>query len=112
MSNLDFTAKPLVSIVRKGKDGAEEISNMMKDFRLNTPKEIAGSEVVEMLDFQTGETINFKTGDKGKTEQPKSNVIQFYLADGAKVTARPSGTEPKIKYYFSVNAPLNSDIRI
>lgn len=103
-----FYREALVSIVRKGKDGAEEISNMMKDFRLNTPKEIAGSEVVEMLDFQTGETINFKTGAKGKTEQPKSNVIQFYLADGSKVTARPSGTEPKIKYYFSVNAPLNS----
>lgn len=98
----------LVSIVRKGKDGAEEINNMMKEYRLNTPKEIAGSEVIEMRDYLTGEIVNFKTGEKGKTDQPESNVIQFYLADGGKVTARPSGTEPKIKFYFSVNAPLDS----
>ena len=98
----------LVSIVRKGKDGAEEIANIMTGYREETPKVIAGSEVVEMRDYLTDETINFKTGEKGKTHQPKSNVIQFYLADGSKVTARPSGTEPKIKFYFSVNAELNS----
>lgn len=98
----------LVSVVRKGKDGAEEIAGLMRNYRENTPKVIAGSEVVEMRDYLTDQTIDYKTGKTGKTGQPKSNVIQFYLADGGKVTARPSGTEPKIKYYFSVNAPLNS----
>lgn len=98
----------LVSVVRKGKEGAEEIAGMMRQYRDNTPTEIAGSAVIEMRDYLSGETIQFKTGEKGETGQPKSNVIQFYLADGGKVTARPSGTEPKIKYYFSVNAPLNS----
>ncbi len=99
----------LVSVVRKGRDGAEEIANIMTGYREETPKVIAGSEVVEMRDYLTDETINFKTGEKGKTHQPKSNVIQFYLADGSKVTARPSGTEPKIKFYFSVNAELKSE---
>ncbi|NEN24126.1 phospho-sugar mutase [Cryomorpha ignava] len=103
-----FYREGLVSIVRKGKDGAEEIKNIMTSYREETPHVIAGSEVVEMLDYLTDETINFKTGAKGKTHQPKSNVIQFYLADGSKVTARPSGTEPKIKFYFSVNAKLIS----
>lgn len=103
-----FYREGLVSIVRKGKDGAEEIRNIMTSYRRETPKVIAGSEVVEMRDYLTDETINFKTGERGKTNQPKSNVIQFYLADGSKVTARPSGTEPKIKFYFSVNAKLKS----
>ncbi len=103
-----FFREGLVSIVRKGKDGAEEIRNIMTSYREETPKVIAGSEVVEMRDYLTDQTINFKTGEKGKTHQPKSNVIQFYLADGSKVTARPSGTEPKIKFYFSVNAKLKS----
>jgi len=98
----------LVSIIRKGKDGAEEIRNIMTSYREETPKVIAGSEVVEMRDYLTDETINIKTGEKGRTHLPKSNVIQFYLADGSKVTARPSGTEPKIKFYFSVNARLKS----
>ena len=103
-----FYREGLVSIVRMGKDGAEEIRNIMTSYREETPKVIAGSEVVEMRDYLTDEIINFKTGEKGKTHQPKSNVIQFYLADGSKVTARPSGTEPKIKFYFSVNVRLKS----
>ena len=103
-----FYREGLVSIVRKGKDGAEEINNIMTGYRNETPKVIAGSEVVEMRDYLNDEIINFKTGEKGKTHQPESNVIQFYLADGSKVTARPSGTEPKIKFYFSVNAELKS----
>lgn len=103
-----FYREGLVSIVRKGKDGAEEIRNIMTGYREETPKVIAGSEVIEMRDYLKGETTNFKTGEKGKTDQPTSNVIQFYLADGGKVTARPSGTEPKIKFYFSVNTKLKS----
>lgn len=103
-----FYREGLVSIVRKGKDGAEEIQNIMTSYREETPKVIAGSEVVEMRDYLTDETTNLKTGEKGKTNQPTSNVIQFYLEDGSKVTARPSGTEPKIKFYFSVNAKLKS----
>lgn len=104
-----FYREGLVSLVRKGKEGAEEIQRIMTGYREQTPKVIAGSEVVEMRDYLSGEIINLKTGERSKTTQPKSNVIQFYLADGGKVTARPSGTEPKIKFYFSVNAPLESE---
>ncbi len=101
-----FYREDLVSLVRKGKDGAEEIKAIMQGYRVDTPKVIAGSEVVKVLDYQLDEIKDMKSGERSKTGQPKSNVIQFYLADGSKVTARPSGTEPKIKFYFSVNAPL------
>jgi phosphoglucomutase len=101
-----FYREALVSLVKKGKDGAEQISAMMERFRTNTPSEIAGSKVVELRDFKKGEIKNFVTGETAKTEIPASNVIQFYLEDGSKVTARPSGTEPKIKFYFSLNTKI------
>ena len=98
----------LVSLVKKGKDGAEQIAAIMDGYRNNTPKFIAGSAVVEMRDYRSGKTFNFETGSEDSTWLPKSNVIQFYLADGSKITARPSGTEPKIKFYFSLNTKIQS----
>lgn len=102
-----FYSEDLVSITKKGKDGAAEIRAMMEAFRNDIPKMLAGSEVLEMRDYQTGTIVNTKTGERSETGLPKSNVIQFYLADGSKVTARPSGTEPKIKFYFSIHTELD-----
>jgi phosphoglucomutase len=107
--DLGLYREALVSLVKKGRDGAEIISSIMDGYRNNTPTSIAGSDVVEMRDFLSGEIKNFKDGTTGKTTVPKSNVIQFYLADGSKITARPSGTEPKIKYYFSLHADIDSN---
>jgi phosphoglucomutase len=99
----------LVSLVKKGKDGAEQIARIMDDYRTNTPKSLAGSDVVEMRDYQSGKILNFQSNTERSTGLPKSNVVQFYLADGSKITARPSGTEPKIKFYFSLNTEINSE---
>jgi len=98
----------LVSLVKKGKDGAERIAAIMEGYRNNTPKSIAGSEVIEMHDYQSGKIMDYRTGKVMSTGLPVSNVIQFYLADGSKITARPSGTEPKIKFYFSLNSKIQS----
>lgn len=98
----------LVSLVKKGKDGAEQIEKIMQGYRDNTPTEISGSEVMEMMDYQSGKIRNMRSGEIRDTGLPKSNVVQFCLADGSKVTARPSGTEPKIKFYFSIHAELKS----
>lgn len=107
--DLGLYREALVSLVKKGRDGAGIISNIMDGYRNNTPTSIAGSNVVEMRDFLSGEIKNFQDGTTGKTNVPASNVIQFYLADGSKITARPSGTEPKIKYYFSLHADISSN---
>jgi phosphoglucomutase len=102
-----FYKERLISITKKGKAGADEIVEMMKNLRSNPPKSLAGSDVVKVLDFNEGTEINPSTGQKGQLEGfPKSNVLQFFTKDGSKVSARPSGTEPKIKFYFSVKEPL------
>jgi phosphoglucomutase len=101
-----FFREALVSLVKKGKDGAEQISAMMERFRTDTPSEIAGSKVIKMGDYKTGEIKDLISGKTTATGLPSSNVIQFYLEDGSKVTARPSGTEPKIKFYFSLNTEI------
>lgn len=101
-----FFREALVALVKKGKDGAEQIAGMMERFRTDTPSEIAGSKVIEMRDYKTGEIKNLVSGETTSTGIPASNVIQFYLEDGSKVTARPSGTEPKIKFYFSLNTEI------
>lgn len=97
----------LTNIVKPGKEGAELIAQMMVDFRANSPKELAGSAVVKVKDFQTSIEKNLVSGEEKTIDIPKSNVLIFYTADGSKVACRPSGTEPKIKYYFSVNAPIS-----
>ena len=103
-----FYREGLVSVVRKGKEGAEQIQQMMVDFRSNPPKTILGSPVVKINDFQTLEATDVKTGVKTPIDQDRSNVLQWFTEDGTKVSVRPSGTEPKIKFYFGVKASLPS----
>lgn len=103
-----FYKENLISITKKGMRGQEEIAEMMQSYRDNTPTTINGSAVVQLLDYQTGKGKNPATGEEWEIKLPKSNVLQFILADGTKISARPSGTEPKIKFYFSVNTQLAS----
>ena len=98
----------LISITKKGMDGQQQIAGMMESYRNNPPKIINGTNVVQLLDYELQKGRNPQTGDAWKIELPKSNVLQFILADGSSISARPSGTEPKIKFYFSVNTKLNS----
>ena len=98
----------LISLTKKGMRGAEEIQEMMAGLRANPPATIAGLPVVEIRDYKTGQIHNFKTGKTSATGLESSNVLQFILEDGSKISARPSGTEPKIKFYFSVRQPLKS----
>ncbi len=103
-----FYKEGLVSVVRKGIEGQQEIAQMMVDYRANPPKSIVGSPVVRIKDFQTLEETDLATGKKTPIVQDQSNVLQFFTADGTKVSVRPSGTEPKIKFYFGVCEPLPS----
>lgn len=103
-----FYREGLVSVVRKGKEGAELIQQMMVDFRQNPPQTIVGSPVVKVLDYLTLEETDLKTGAKKPIKQDKSNVLQWFTEDGTLVSVRPSGTEPKIKFYFGVKMPLAS----
>ena len=103
-----FYYEQLISITKKGMNGQKEIAAMMEGFRTNTPKAIDGSEVVEMLDYEMQTGKNLLSGETWKLQLPKSNVLQFMTADGSKISARPSGTEPKIKFYFSVHTTLTS----
>lgn len=92
-----------ISVVRKGKSGAEEIVAMMKSFRANPVKELGGSPVILVKDYDSLEAVNPTTGEKTKLDMPTtSNVLQYFTADGSKVSIRPSGTEPKIKFYIEV----------
>jgi phosphoglucomutase len=81
---------------------------MMENYRTNPPQTLGGSAVVELLDYEKSESRNLRSGEAIAIQLPKSNVLQFVLADGSKISARPSGTEPKIKFYFSVNASLKN----
>ena len=104
-----FSREKGISLVRKGKSGAEEIIALMKQFRENPPKEIAGSPVVTVKDFQSLVETNVATGETKKLDMPTtSNVLQYYTADRTKVSVRPSGTEPKIKFYIEVHDTLAS----
>ena len=103
-----FYRESLVSVVRKGKEGAEEIQRMMVDFRENPPKELAGSEVLIIRDYKSLQELNLRSGVRTPIEQDASNVLQWITADGTIVSVRPSGTEPKIKFYFGVKEPLAS----
>jgi len=100
----------LISITKKGKDGADEIKLMMKQYRDNPPKEINNSKLIEIYDYQTSICTNVVTGETSKIELPKSNVLQFITADGSVVSVRPSGTEPKIKFYFGVKMLFNKNM--
>jgi phosphoglucomutase len=103
-----YYREKLVNIVRKGADGAMEIREMMKGYRTNPPKIINNSRVVTINDYYTLLSTDCLTGTKTKIDLQKSDVLQFFLEDGSKISVRPSGTEPKIKFYFSVNTKLAS----
>ena len=98
----------LISITKKGMDGQQQIAAMMDGYRSNPPKLINGLKVVELLDYELQKGVNLLTGEEWEIDLPKSNVLQFILEDGSSISARPSGTEPKIKFYFSVNTKLES----
>jgi phosphoglucomutase len=101
-----FYKEHLISITKKGMDGQQQIAAMMETFRNNPPAQLAGIEVAHLLDYDMQTAKNIQTGEVTKINLPKSNVLQFLLTDGSKISARPSGTEPKIKFYFSVNTKL------
>ncbi|MFD2603217.1 phospho-sugar mutase [Flavobacterium suzhouense] len=103
-----FYKEYLISLTKKGIDGAAEIQQMMLDLRNNPLKEINGESVVMVEDYKASTALNMFTNEVEELTLPKSDVLIYYLADGTKICARPSGTEPKIKFYFSVNEPLDS----
>jgi len=103
-----FYYENLISITKKGMNGQKEIAEMMEGYRSNPPAEINGSSVVTLLDYQLQIGKNLLTGETWNIPLPKSNVLQFITADGSKISARPSGTEPKIKFYFSVKTNLSN----
>lgn len=103
-----FYKESLINIVRKGNEGAQEIREMMKRYRNNPPQIINKSRVIRINDYDSLISTNCLTGEKSRIEILRSDVLQFFLEDGTKISVRPSGTEPKIKFYFSVNAKLES----
>ena len=104
----NFYKEHLISITKKGMDGAEEIQQMLSDMRNNPLTEIDGEQVVSLSDYQASTVKNLITGAVTKLDLPKSNVLIYQTANGTRIAARPSGTEPKIKFYFSVNASLDA----
>ena len=103
-----FYKESLISITKKGMKGAEEIAAMMTRYRENPPAVINGSKVVKIFDYELQHVTTLASGEKTPLDLPKSNVLQFLLEDGSRISARPSGTEPKIKFYFSVHESLDS----
>jgi phosphoglucomutase len=103
-----FYKEKLISIVKKGMSGAQEIEQMMVQLRENPPSEIAGAKLVKAIDYKVSVEKNYEEGTEKTIDYPKSNVLQFFTQDGSKISARPSGTEPKIKFYFSVNENLKN----
>lgn len=103
-----FYKEKLVSVTKKGMKGAEEIKAMMERFRNNPPMTLGGSKLAMIKDYKLGIERNFETNTETPILLPTSDVLQFFTADGGKISVRPSGTEPKIKFYFGVKAPLQS----
>ena len=99
-----YFGEALISQVKKGRQGAEQIKAIMTAFRQEPPKTIAGSPVIKIEDYQNQKVLDLTSGQETPLDLPASNVLIFYTQDGAKIAARPSGTEPKIKYYISVTA--------
>jgi phosphoglucomutase len=103
-----FYKEKLINIVRKGKEGADEIKSMMAGYRTNPPKTINNSRVIRINDHDKQVSLDMLTGKESPTGLIQSDVLQFFLEDGSKISVRPSGTEPKIKFYFSVNSKLET----
>jgi len=106
-----FFREALVSVIRKGKEGQEEIAKMMSDYRSEPPRSLGGSPIVVIKDYLNGEALDLTNGSKTPIDMERSNVLQFTTADSTVVSIRPSGTEPKIKFYFGVRAELNDTAR-
>ncbi|MHC1707636.1 MAG: phospho-sugar mutase [Bacteroidales bacterium] len=107
-SKYGFYKESMISVTLKGKSGAEAIQQMMNDFRNNTPRIISNSRVIKFMDYKLQLSKDIVNGNTEKINLPVSNVLQFYLEDGSRITVRPSGTEPKIKFYFGVVSKLDS----
>jgi len=107
-TEFSFYKEALINLVRKGAEGEQQIKDMMEKFRSNPPASIAGNKVTRILDYKTNEEKDPSTGKLKKIDLPKSDVLQFITADGSKISVRPSGTEPKIKFYISVSTKLGS----
>ncbi len=103
-----FYLEDLISVTKKGKSGAEEIQEMMKNYRNSPPTEINGLKVIAVKDYLKQTEFNLLSGKQYPIDLPKSDVLQFFLEGGSKITVRPSGTEPKIKFYFGVKGVLKS----
>jgi phosphoglucomutase len=103
-----FYKEDLISITKKGMDGQQQIAAMMEQYRSQPPVSINGSPVVQLLDYERRKGLNPQTGEEWTIDLPKSNVLQFITEDGSMISARPSGTEPKIKFYFSVKENLSN----
>lgn len=108
-SQFGMYQEDLVSLTKKGKSGAEEIQKMMSQFRSDTPATLVGSEIEWLIDYETSIARNLLTQQENKIGFPKSNVLQFITKDGTKVSMRPSGTEPKIKFYISVRSDSDAE---
>jgi len=102
-----FYKEKQISVTKKGKAGAEEIQRMMDHFRSSPPEAMDNSRIVRIMDYLSQTGLNRLTGETTSIPMPRSNVLQFFLEDGSKITVRPSGTEPKIKFYFGIKAPLD-----
>ncbi|MGB7395633.1 MAG: phospho-sugar mutase [Pricia sp.] len=105
--NFGFYKEHLISLTKKGMSGAEEIKKLLKEFKDNPPKSVAGSKVKWIEDYNTSTAKNVQTGEEKPIDIPKSNVLIYETEDGTRVAARPSGTEPKVKFYISTNAELD-----
>ena len=105
-----YYMESLISITKPGKTGAEEIQEIMRNLRQNPPKAFGGSDIVKVKDYQSSEAHDLVTQQTESIDLPKSNVLQFITEDGSKISARPSGTEPKIKFYISVNGKLEQTV--
>ncbi len=105
-----FYKEKLISITKKGKEGSEAINSMMMNFRMQTPERLGGSRVVMVKDYKKSVSLDTLTGNIEKINLPPSNVLQFYTEDGSIISARPSGTEPKIKFYCSVKSELKDAV--
>jgi phosphoglucomutase len=108
-TDFSFYKEGLVNLVRKGAEGEQQIKDIMNKFRNAPPATIAGQKVIRILDYKISEEKNNNTKETKKIDLPSSDVLQFYTADGSKISVRPSGTEPKIKFYISVNTKLRSE---
>ena len=108
-SQFGMYQEDLVSLTKKGKSGAEEIQEMMHTFRTNTPDSLAGSEIEWLIDYESSTSKNLISNEIAQIDYPKSNVLQFITKDGSKISMRPSGTEPKIKFYMSVRSDSDSE---